>query len=371
MTKIRIDTEHAREVARRLMVEGEHMAEMGRELGGAISGLNTGAWDGQSRYRAEPMLNRVQPESRRVAEGLDTLGRKLLHVAETFEVEDNTAARALEGMGWVDFETSTDKETYVNKTAPTRASTAPMVDERPPWKRFLGDYTPLAFIPGFTPPAGGDTITVDDRIDAKFGYNVNIVDGNKTWQEHEVAAVDRATGNFPDSLAQLSEVRNIYRDSEHREKNYLGVWYPPTFQSKNDDSAYEEASIVLYDTDNMLPRQGGLEQRAEVVVFHELVHSAQFNKDGTTNDLTNSYLSEFGWSFDGEDWNYSGNPDAFPGAKDKWWGENAGYPESDRNGLEDMAEAITYYRYEPETLRKDSPKRYEWVKEHVFKGEEF
>jgi uncharacterized protein YukE len=76
------------------------MAEMGRELGGAISGLNTGAWDGQSRYRAEPMLNQVQPESRRVAEDLDTLGRNLMHVADVFEQEDYEAVQNLDQMTW-------------------------------------------------------------------------------------------------------------------------------------------------------------------------------------------------------------------------------------------------------------------------------
>jgi hypothetical protein len=82
------------------------MAEMGRELGGAISGLNTGAWDGQSRYRAEPMLDRVRPESRHVTEELNVLGRKLLHVADTFDAEDGTAAQNLAGIGWVEFEDS-------------------------------------------------------------------------------------------------------------------------------------------------------------------------------------------------------------------------------------------------------------------------
>ena len=58
----------------------------------AIGSLDTGAWDGRSRWRAEPLLDRVRPESARVADGLDELGRKLVRVADTFEQEDNTAA---------------------------------------------------------------------------------------------------------------------------------------------------------------------------------------------------------------------------------------------------------------------------------------
>jgi len=104
MTQIRIDTEHTREVARQLITESDRLSEIGHELQNAIGGLDTWAWDGRSRSRAEPLLSRVRPESSRAAEGLDVLGRKLVRVADTFEQEDDTAARNLEGMGWVDFE---------------------------------------------------------------------------------------------------------------------------------------------------------------------------------------------------------------------------------------------------------------------------
>jgi WXG100 family type VII secretion target len=103
MAQIRIDTEHTREVGRRLIAESDRLAEIGHELQHAIGSLDTWAWDGHSRRRAEPMLSRVRPESARVAEGLDELGRKLTRVADVFEQEDNTAARNLEGMPWVDF----------------------------------------------------------------------------------------------------------------------------------------------------------------------------------------------------------------------------------------------------------------------------
>jgi WXG100 family type VII secretion target len=103
MAQIRIDTERARDVGRQFLGEGNRLAEIGRELQRAISSLDTWAWDGRSRRRAEPLLGRVRPESERVADELDMLGRKLVRVADTFEQEDNTAARNLEGMPWVDF----------------------------------------------------------------------------------------------------------------------------------------------------------------------------------------------------------------------------------------------------------------------------
>lgn len=36
-----------------------------------------------------------------------------------------------------------------------------------------------------------------------------------------------------------------------------------------------------------------------------------------------------------------------------------------------MTEAMTYYRYEPDTLLQESPERYAWVKENIFSGQEF
>ena len=109
MAQIHINTEHTREVGRRLITEGDRLAEIGHELQRAIGSLDTWAWDGRSRWRAEPLLNRVRPESARVANGLDELGRKLVRVADVFEQEDNTAARNLDGMGWVDFTPGTGK----------------------------------------------------------------------------------------------------------------------------------------------------------------------------------------------------------------------------------------------------------------------
>ena len=104
MTRIRIDTEQVREVSLRFIAKGNQMAEIGYELQGAIARLDTWAWDGASRTRAEPLLGRVGPESAQIAEGLDELGRKLVRAAGIFEYEDSVAAGHMAGMPWVDFD---------------------------------------------------------------------------------------------------------------------------------------------------------------------------------------------------------------------------------------------------------------------------
>jgi WXG100 family type VII secretion target len=105
MTKIRIDTERVQDVGRRLSLESDHIDQIIHELQQAIGNLDTWAWDGRSRARAEPMLSQVQPSGRRTSDELARLGRMLERIADTFEDQDNTAARNLAGMPWVDFET--------------------------------------------------------------------------------------------------------------------------------------------------------------------------------------------------------------------------------------------------------------------------
>ena len=104
MTQIRIDTERVREVGRRFLAEGDRLAEIGHELQRAMGKLDRGAWQGVSRGRADHLLGRVRPQGSRVAEGVETLGRMLLRVSDVFEQEDETAARNLAGMPWVEWD---------------------------------------------------------------------------------------------------------------------------------------------------------------------------------------------------------------------------------------------------------------------------
>ena len=104
MLQIRLNTQHAREAAQRLYAEADALERMTDSLHHAIDSLDTWAWDGRSRARAESHLNRVVPAGREVVQALEDLGRKLRHVADTFEQEDMAAAGHLESMPWVEFE---------------------------------------------------------------------------------------------------------------------------------------------------------------------------------------------------------------------------------------------------------------------------
>lgn len=106
MTQIRLNTEQVRDAGRRLLTESTEIEEIGQALQHAVDSLDTWAWDGHSRANAEPLLDQVRPQSVRLADELEQLGRLLQRVADRFENEDSTAARELEGMPWVEWETS-------------------------------------------------------------------------------------------------------------------------------------------------------------------------------------------------------------------------------------------------------------------------
>lgn len=104
MNPIRINTQQAREISQRLLAEARTLERTAEYLQRAVTSLDTWAWDGRSRAQAEPHLNRVLSAGREAAQVLEDLGRKLRHVADTFEQEDIAAAGHLESMPWVEFE---------------------------------------------------------------------------------------------------------------------------------------------------------------------------------------------------------------------------------------------------------------------------
>ena len=74
MTRIRIDTKKIEAIARQLIARWRPIGRNWTRIAARIDGLNTAAWDGRSRHQAEPLLDRVRPESAHVAESLDALG---------------------------------------------------------------------------------------------------------------------------------------------------------------------------------------------------------------------------------------------------------------------------------------------------------
>lgn len=88
MYLIRVPPDRLREAAFVLASQKEAVRSIGEELQRAIGGLDTWAWDGHSRARAEPLLSQAGPESHYLAGRLEELSRKLESAAEEFERVD-------------------------------------------------------------------------------------------------------------------------------------------------------------------------------------------------------------------------------------------------------------------------------------------
>jgi uncharacterized protein YukE len=84
-------------------VSGERIADVAARIDQALASLDTGAWDGASRARAEPLVAQVRPLAARLTDSLECLSRKLTNAAEVFEEEDGAAARHLNGISWIDW----------------------------------------------------------------------------------------------------------------------------------------------------------------------------------------------------------------------------------------------------------------------------
>jgi WXG100 family type VII secretion target len=107
------------------------------------------------------------------------------------------------------------------------------------------------------------------------------------------------------------------------------------------------------------------DQAFQAVLLHELTHSIQFNADGSHSKLLTDYAAEFGWQQGpGGNWKYTGDVDHLPGHDNP----STWYKATGENPLEDMAEAVTFYRYAPDRL---SQARYDWVRDNVYDGREF
>lgn len=122
MARIRIDTERVREVGQQFLANGQEITEIRQRLEHSIDDLDTGAWDGRSRAKAEPLLGQVRIQSIDYANKLERLGRMLQHVADQFEREDSLASRDLGRLPWVDFDKNHSAKRKPNSIRPRTPS---------------------------------------------------------------------------------------------------------------------------------------------------------------------------------------------------------------------------------------------------------
>ncbi|MBC7251893.1 MAG: hypothetical protein H5T62_16640 [Anaerolineae bacterium] len=100
MTRIRIDTRHAYDVARRMHAASYQVYELGHRLEQAVWQLYATGFEGHSRVRLECDLSSAGRRAQDIAHELGTLASRLNHIAEAFERADNHAAAELARIPW-------------------------------------------------------------------------------------------------------------------------------------------------------------------------------------------------------------------------------------------------------------------------------
>ena len=93
----------------------------------------------------------------------------------------------------------------------------------------------------------------------------------------------------------------------------------------------------------------------DAITAHEMAH---FIGKSSGADTTREWLRLSGWQKQGEAWS----------AKDK---DELISQNSKKSPQEDFAEAVMAYRYAPDNLLKIGRDKYEYLKEHVFRGQEY
>jgi hypothetical protein len=177
----------------------------------------------------------------------------------------------------------------------------------------------------------------------RFGFNGSHlrVKNADPWRGEELDTVLLSLSDLPRHLVSSSPISF----------NHQLVHFKRSEASNSDDGQpVSNATIFLFD------HWSGLTVASQrYSLFHELGHNTGFNTD---LDSSADWYRAAGW-IDGDlEWKLS-DPDTVI----------SGYAET--NPYEDFAESFAAYRYNPETLKKVSPKVYRFFKDKVFRGIEY
>jgi WXG100 family type VII secretion target len=211
------------------------------------------------------------------------------------------------------------------------------------------------------------TKAVAEKVDQLFaekmrqimGKDIDLnLGGTKDFTTREKLLVLETFSELPKTLVSKSMLDGLARYDKLPQKT--ADYNPDTKAINMTDSAYDDIFMKRYGLSSK-------EHAFQAILLHEMAHSIQYDKNGNFSPLMEDYAKKFGYrviAIDGSLWQYKGKISDMPGADDR----SSMYPVGRMTGQEDMAEAITFYRYAPERL---SQERYNWVRDNIYNGQEF
>lgn len=186
-------------------------------------------------------------------------------------------------------------------------------------------------------------------LNSRFNLNVSHFrfDHASAWNPTELGTILRALSLVPTELSRFSENKKLvhYR---------RGAKDP-----RNDSSAVAANSeILVYDFWNTLS-----EEKKIYILLHEFAHLWALREDGNDMDRSEAWLQITGWEM-------------IPSIPDVLWQHNgrktfwvSNYAQS--NSIEDFAESVMAYLFEPQKLQHNDPAKYRFLKGTLFGGKDF
>lgn len=151
----------------------------------------------------------------------------------------------------------------------------------------------------------------------------------RKWTEAEKERLIEAMENIPDALLS---------------KNLKGIYRMDKSKAGKNPATSSEGALVLYDS--AFSKSMTLDR----IIAHELAH--QIFRDSDL-DIQDNYRKNSGWTLVSD-----------KNLKFFWIPRKEGYVAEDGKNAsdEDYANNIEYYLYEPDKLKKVTPKAYDWIK---------
>ncbi len=103
MTRILVYPERLTDVGRRFISDGEHIAQIGQGLSGAVGGLD---WESRARIGMEDDFAAARARAEGLGQQLISHGQRLIEIAERFERADNEAAQDAAAIPWTYLEST-------------------------------------------------------------------------------------------------------------------------------------------------------------------------------------------------------------------------------------------------------------------------
>lgn len=188
----------------------------------------------------------------------------------------------------------------------------------------------------------------------KYGLNGSHLSFKNTspWTIKELELVINGLRDLPDGMLPIEKNRSLVR-------HLRGTTY--AMYASRGNCVAANAELRFFDCWEII----GKDYKKVVTMSHELGH---YIGDALDADRSNEWNEVSGWS---SETTFSFGIDLY----ETTWshGENSCFLSryAQSNPIEDFAETFVSYRYKADILKKECPKKYTYMKEHIFNGIEF